>query len=679
MAQQVALVQMPIAMPRHPSLGLSLLKAGLTRAGLVSRVYYPNLRFAEAFEQNFYLNLNYGLPSLLALVGDWIFAEALWGTDQERDRAYIENVLRHPASEETFLYGSASVDEEMIEQILQARRMATPFIEQCLAEIPWQDFDVVGFTSVFQQHIASLALAKRIKARFPQVRIVFGGPNCEGPMSIPLIRNFSCVDAVVSGEADAVFPALVERVFAGKPVDDLPGVVTRANVGTFQGTAPIAPAITNMDDLPYPDYDDYFAALAESGIAEDPQVRPYLRLPFETSRGCWWGQKTHCTFCGLNGSTVSFRYKSADRALRELHWLLERYGDRTRTMMVVDNIMPYEYMKTFLPQVKDEELDTELFYEVKSNLREEQVRLLREAGILTIQPGIESLSTPVLRLMHKGVTGLQNVQLLKWCRQYDVIPRWNHLMALPGETAKDYEHLPEMIRAITHLQPPGDILPIRFVRFSPYMDHPNQFNIRSVRPQPAYAYIYPGMTDADVMASAIYFAVEYDWPEERLATLRKTAEAIHAWTTQSAEAAMFSVRLPDRVVVVDLRHRDIQVHDLQGGQAVIHEACEAIASLRALEKVVEQKLGALEVAKVGAWVAELVDKGLLLREGDSVLAVAVPLGYRYSPPAAALKRFQEYLDRLRTPEQRRSQSVVIGSAGQSGRAFDENRPQERGM
>jgi len=56
------------------------------------------------------------------------------------------------------------------------------------------------------------------------------------------------------------------------------------------------------------------------------------------------------------------------------------------------------------------------FYEVKANLTRVQVSALRAAGVTRIQPGIESLSDHVLKLIGKGTCGLRNVQLLKWCR-----------------------------------------------------------------------------------------------------------------------------------------------------------------------------------------------------------------------------------------------------------------------
>ena len=71
---------------------------------------------------------------------------------------------------------------------------------------------MVGFTSTFEQNIASLALAQRLAAAHPSVLIVFGGANWEGEMGVALHRRFGFVDVVVSGEADLSFPALVREL-----------------------------------------------------------------------------------------------------------------------------------------------------------------------------------------------------------------------------------------------------------------------------------------------------------------------------------------------------------------------------------------------------------------------------------------------------------------------------------
>src|SRR5258708_15840287 len=98
-----------------------------------------------------------------------------------------------------------------------------------------------------------------------------------------------------------------------------------------------------------------------------------------------------------------------------------------------------KYFKTFLKLLAEKKREFGLFYEVKANLRKDQVQLLREAGIETIQPGIESLSDNVLRIMRKGVTTLQNIQLLKWCTELGLKVIFNIIWGFPGETPDDYK------------------------------------------------------------------------------------------------------------------------------------------------------------------------------------------------------------------------------------------------
>ena len=118
---------------------------------------------------------------------------------------------------------------------------------------------------------------------------------------------------------------------------------------------------------------------------------------------------------------------------------MARYG--VRHFQAVDNIISHDYFRSLLPILKERALGVTFFYEIKSNLRRDQVQLLREAGVLAVQPGIESLSTHVLALMKKGVTGIQNMALLKWCREYGIEAAWNLLYGFPGETGEDYDYL----------------------------------------------------------------------------------------------------------------------------------------------------------------------------------------------------------------------------------------------
>ena len=71
-----------------------------------------------------------------------------------------------------------------------ARTIAPQFLTWALTAVEWDQYDVVGFTSTFDQNVASLSLAKLIKDVYPDVRIVFGGANFDGEMGLNSFARF---------------------------------------------------------------------------------------------------------------------------------------------------------------------------------------------------------------------------------------------------------------------------------------------------------------------------------------------------------------------------------------------------------------------------------------------------------------------------------------------------------
>jgi radical SAM superfamily enzyme YgiQ (UPF0313 family) len=183
-----------------------------------------------------------------------------------------------------------------------------------------------------------------------------------------------------------------------------------------------------MESLPTPLYADYFASLRRCGFVEF--VNPGLLV--ETSRGCWWGVKHHCRFSGLNGTTMAFRSKSADKAYAEIHELAVRY--ETKRLEMTDNIVPQNYLASLFPRLAADREKTgiEMFFEVKANLNFEQLKVLATAGVTWVQPGIESLSDHVLQLMDKGVSALQNIVFLRSCIELGVRAQWSILHGFSG-------------------------------------------------------------------------------------------------------------------------------------------------------------------------------------------------------------------------------------------------------
>ncbi|MCP9493230.1 MAG: RiPP maturation radical SAM C-methyltransferase [Pyrinomonadaceae bacterium MAG19_C2-C3] len=493
--KKTLLISMPFGALERPALGLSLLKARLHESNLAADVRYLNFAFAEYVGLENYHWINYELP-YTAFAGDWLFTQSLYGAQPDNDKAYIDRVLRDTWRRKT----------EDIERLESLRTFVPHFLDYCLTSIAWDDYAIVGFTSTFEQNIASLALARRIKTLYPHLAIVFGGANWEAGMGEELHRQFPFVDFVCSGEAEETLPHLVATILnqdtTNESFSTLPGIVYRHRDGASIYTGHAA-MVRDMDALPIPDYTDYFRDLHSSTLAAS--IMPILL--FETSRGCWWGAKSHCTFCGLNGGTMAFRSKSPRRALDELEFLADRW--RIEMIEAVDNILDMKYFDQMLPALARANRSFQIFYEVKANLSREHVAMLSRAGVTRIQPGIESMSDHVLKLMRKGTTALRNIQLLKWCKEYGVTAEWNILYGFPGETEEDYRRMLELFPAIRFLNPPSACGPVRMDRFSPYFNTPSDFGLTNVRPLETYRYLYPFAGDG-LHRLAYYFDYDYE-------------------------------------------------------------------------------------------------------------------------------------------------------------------------
>ena len=182
------------------------------------------------------------------------------------------------------------------------------------------------------------------------------------------------------------------------------------------------------------------------------------------------GEKHQCTFCGLNGSTIAFRARPADRVWDELSRMVKRY--RILDVVTVDLILDMNFFQTLLPKMAAADWDLRVHYEIKSNLRTEHIEALAAAGVVTVQPGVESLNGGVLKIMDKGVDDAANVRLLRDCEDHGLTAGWNYLYGFPGERPEDYWAVIDQLPALVHLQPPSGATPLMLERYSPYFERP---------------------------------------------------------------------------------------------------------------------------------------------------------------------------------------------------------------
>lgn len=607
---RILLVSMPFASVRFPSPALALLKSILRESGIQCDVIYLNVLF-QAWIGHPEI---YEAISELMIIGETVFGRELFGEQWgQSSRGRLEE-LDGP------LLPGGSKRASIKETLLRLQTFAGPFLDRCLNQIDWDRYAIVGFTSVYSQHVASLALAGQIKQRFPDKVIAFGGANCEEEMGRALLRLFPFVDWVFNGEADLSFPRAVRHWLDHKEVAvDTPGLFYRHNgqvAGEQRGPAP------QLDNLPYPDFDDYFKAL-EKWAPDGLSVAP---LSLELSRGCWWGSKSQCIFCGLNCKDLDYRRKSAQRAEAEIKELTARYG--VDKVILTDSVLDPSAFKTFLPALAAWGGLEELFLEIRVGLEEGQVQMLREAGVKSFQPGIESLDSEVLRLMNKGSTLLQNIELLKWSRKFDIFPTWNLLYGFPGESPKAYERMADLIPSLLHLHPPMEVSPVLLVRFSPLMENSHEWGLTNVRAHGGYRSVYPfDRKDLDELAYFFDFDVQgRDTVSTYIGPLQQRVRAWkHLWERGRPPSLSYRRLADGKLMLIDTRPGQGKKIELHDEAALAYAACETAQPFERLALQVREQMGDKYPgdAPLRQRLQELATGRFLLEENGVFLSLAV--------------------------------------------------------
>lgn len=616
MADALILVNMPFAGIQFPSIQLGLLQALARSASIQCNSIYANIAFARRINPALYRVLS---DHRGPMVGEWIFALAAFGDEVAE---YTEIFLRDFPDAFSEIEEKTNVSAQQI-QLLRTD-IAPAFIAELAEEIVKRKPRVVGFTSTFEQNSASIALARAIKQKDPSIATLFGGANFDEPMGAAYTKAIPWIDVCVIGEADTVFVPLVQAMVEHRTVPKLRGVLTRERLYEIKAVGRSSYE-ASMDKLPPPSYDDYFQALLNCGITDVELGRPIF-LPFESSRGCWWGEKHHCTFCGLNALGMKFREKTPDKVVQEISYLTKRHN--INRFAAVDNILSPALAKGLDDRLVGGQYDYEFFYEIKANLTREKLRNLYNLGIRHVQPGIESLSTHVLKLMRKGITATQNLNALRWMNYYGFEVLWNIIYGFPGETEADYERQLKIIEQISHLVPPVGVGRIWLERFSPIYKESAAFGFADIRPASSYAYVYPRSVDLN---NAAYFFEGHSPDTVSDSSMNSTHEAVARWRekwTMEILPYLIFVRTHAGVSIIDGRdtpNSPVNVTYRSPADAIYLFCSDHPRTTHSMAQYLRECLDIdIDDASLTAILERFVTRGFMLAEDNLYLSLALP-------------------------------------------------------
>lgn len=616
------LVSMPWTSLPEPSLGLAILKSSLSAAGFNCKIHHFNIFLLKHLSSETYDSIARSFA-----LNDFIFTGVL---DEVLDNEQIKllNLISSEVYESnTAIQRHYSSAVEFQKTLLHIRSVVVPeYLEQCCNEILIGSPPLVGFTCMFDQTMASVALAKYIKTYSPATVVALGGYALEGETGEQILDCFPYIDVIVRGDGEEAIVKLVERVSDGNrnSFGGIPGTISQRDRHFVKN---VPPARVPIDEIPIPDYDDFFDDLLELEKREAVSIS-LKTLPLETSRGCWWGQKSHCTFCGIDDDTMRYREKPADRVVEELDHFTRRYNPSS--FRFNDYILPHSYFKTLIPVLASRKHKIPLGCELKANTSPDQLQLLSSAGFKELQPGIESFSTPILKHMRKGVTGLQNIRFLVNAFELGIRVNYNYLFGFPSDEFKDYLEITKIIPTLFHLQPPIDHNGVVLTRHSPLKEKFSDFGVKG----PVRAdFRYGIMFSTKYRKKHGFLDEKYAYYFEHSGTIPKPLKDVYSiiqlqleqWKLQHSECdvVLSSTDFNDGMIVKDRRNSKEEVLTELGllESSILRSSSKKEIGIRQLK---EEHGKRFSTAQVVNSIDALLEQRLLFREGEKCLSLVIP-------------------------------------------------------
>ena len=251
---------------------------------------------------------------------------------------------------------------------------------------------------------------------------------------------------------------------------------------------------------------------------------------------------------------------------------------------------------------------------------------MSKAGMQEVQIGIEALSTPLLKKLHKGTRAIQNLEIMKNCEALGIEHISNLILYFPGSDERD------VALTLQNIEFALPYRPLKTAAFwlgrgSPVWRNPKAYGIRAVFNHPNWAVLFPRKICRDLgfMIQAYRGDLGYQrkiWQpvKQKVATWHKIYAELHQGSSRSP---ILSLRDGGSFLIIRQRriNADPLHHRLTGTSRRIYLFCSQHRSL----KKIRGHFPAFSEDKIVAFLKMMVDKKLIFEENDRYLSLAVPL------------------------------------------------------
>lgn len=265
-------------------------------------------------------------------------------------------------------------------------------------------------------------LAKILKARYPDAKIIFGGMH---PTVLPEeALNTGYVDIVVRGEGEEILSNLYDAIKTGRDYSSIKGISFKNNGRIAHN--PNAPVISNLSSLPPFPY-DLFRKISDK----------YTLGFVVSSRGCPYD----CIFCSqrlISGRL--YRYASSSRVIEEIDLLVNKYNQKSIVFVDDNFLVDKKRTKELCNLIIERKLHEKSSFHCQArgdSVDADILQHLKSANFKYIDFGLETASERLMKLINKCETVQDNINAVRLAKQFGFRVNATFIFGLPTETKAD--------------------------------------------------------------------------------------------------------------------------------------------------------------------------------------------------------------------------------------------------
>lgn len=297
---------------------------------------------------------------------------------------------------------------------------------------------IVGVTAYTAERFQAYRLVRRIKRELPESLIVAGGHHF-GFLPEETLNNLPEVDVVVRGEGELTFKEICDYRFKGTTsLQNIKGISFREN-GQIINT-PDRPLESNIDL--FRNYDPK-NAVAYTSIATskvDPKNKYFTVI---ASRGC----PNKCVFCSLGAKKVRFR--TVTSIINEIKTKMHATGIRYVSFHTASLTLRESFIRELCERIIDEQLNIKFNCYSRVNINSDVLQLMKKAGLISVEIGLESGSQKVLKAVKKNIKLEQFKDFCICAKKLGIKIYVFCMISLPDETLNDVNKTIRLIRKMS--------------------------------------------------------------------------------------------------------------------------------------------------------------------------------------------------------------------------------------